>query len=1117
MNFLVAFLCSHFTLFNIFCSIVTIWLTISVLRNFMFLYRLTRFPTFKSVKTIIEFLYSYARGDSNIHLKVYNELESYMEKYGYCVIWLPSFPIIFIGRHDRAQEIVGKPAIIDKSAIFTQSIIFFGDGLFSSKGEKWKSRRQLIQRQFSTLSISNYLETIRSLSVSINKSIKQSMLNENSSGSPMDVRGFFSLPTMSMIVSTVSDVELPDDELSFLSKAMERFIYETLCRVYLPLLNHEAIYKTYSKITGVQKMIDKTNQILIPIIRAKYDEIKSDLMVQSNIGDDLQDLADLKLNEHKNESIGEIKKAKCLCEFLLRTWIEPGTGLTPEIESAILEEMKVVIAAGSDGPETLMTWLIYILGCYPEYQEMIYEEVESIDIENWTIGTVNSFSFLDQCFKEALRLYPAAPFKVRATEHEQIVDDKILPKGTKIIVSILTILKDPKIFPEPFEFKPQRFSPDAQPKIPAGAYIPFGLRPRDCIGQRLAPFYIKFIIGTIIKSYRFKSHRNWKDIDYKWIFTIKPTNSLNMTFMKRECTCQMKVYQQEKRSEFFVIKVTVSVKVAEFIFPESIIVHYFLQLTMNFLVAFLCSHFTLFNIFCSIVTIWLTISVLRNFVFLYRLTRFPTFKSVKTIIEFLYSYARGDSNIHLKVYNELEFYMEKYGYCVIWLPSFSIIFIGRHDRAQEIVGKPAIIDKSEIFTQSIIFFGDGLISSKGEKWKSRRQLIQRQFSALSISNYLETIRSLSISINKSIEQSILNENSSGSPMDVRGFFSLPTMSMIVSTVSDVELPDDELSFLSKAMERFIYETLCRFFLPLLNHEVIYKTYSKITGVQKMIDKTNQILIPIIRAKYDEIKSDLIVQSNIGEDIQDLADLKLEDRHKNESIGEIKKAKCLCEFLLRTWIEPGTGLTPEIETAILEEMKAVIAAGSDGPETLMTWLIYILGCYPEYQEMIYEEVESIDIENWTIGTVNSFSFLDQCFKEALRLYPPVPFKVRATEHEQIVDDKILPKGTKIIISILTILKDPKIFHEPFEFKPQRFSPDAQPKFPAGAYIPFGLRPRDCIGQRLAPFYIKFIIGTIIKSYRFKSHRNWKDIDYKLIFTFKPASSLNMTFMKRKENQ
>ncbi|XP_053205826.1 cytochrome P450 4c3-like [Panonychus citri] len=137
-----------------------------------------------------------------------------------------------------------------------------------------------------------------------------------------------------------------------------------------------------------------------------------------------------------------------------------------------------------------MTWLIYILRCYPEYQEMIYEEVESIDIENWTIGTVNSFSFLDQCFKEALRLYPAVPFKVRATEHEQIVDDKILPKGTKIIISILTILKDPKIFPEPFEFKPQRFSPDAQPKIPAGAYIPFGLRPRDCIGQRLAPFYI---------------------------------------------------------------------------------------------------------------------------------------------------------------------------------------------------------------------------------------------------------------------------------------------------------------------------------------------------------------------------------------------------------------------------------------------------------------------------------------------------------------------------------------------------------------------------------------------------------------------------------------------------
>lgn len=83
-----------------------------------------------------------------------------------------------------------------------------------------------------------------------------------------------------------------------------------------------------------------------------------------------------------------------------------------------------------------------------------------------------------------MRKYPALPFLNRELSENWKIPgtDKVLKKGTSIIISNLGLQMDPEYFPNPDKFDPERFSDAEKAKRPAIAYLPFGDGPRNCIG-----------------------------------------------------------------------------------------------------------------------------------------------------------------------------------------------------------------------------------------------------------------------------------------------------------------------------------------------------------------------------------------------------------------------------------------------------------------------------------------------------------------------------------------------------------------------------------------------------------------------------------------------------------
>lgn len=90
------------------------------------------------------------------------------------------------------------------------------------------------------------------------------------------------------------------------------------------------------------------------------------------------------------------------------------------------------------------------------------------------------------CFvSETLRKYPIAFGLLReCTQTYQVPDsDLVIEKGVKVIVPVYALHRDPKYFPEPERFDPERFSTENKQKIIQGTYLPFGDGPRICIGN----------------------------------------------------------------------------------------------------------------------------------------------------------------------------------------------------------------------------------------------------------------------------------------------------------------------------------------------------------------------------------------------------------------------------------------------------------------------------------------------------------------------------------------------------------------------------------------------------------------------------------------------------------
>lgn len=169
---------------------------------------------------------------------------------------------------------------------------------------------------------------------------------------------------------------------------------------------------------------------------------------------------------------------------------------TPLPDQELRDELVTLLGAGHETTTSGLAWaFMWILGT-PHVREKVLEEVRAaapggaLDPEN-----LPRLRYLDAAIQESLRIAPPIPIVRRWLAEPTTLGGHELPAGTFVCPSAFLAHRDPRTFPDPLRFDPERFL--GQRPGPY-AYFPFGGGNRICIGLPFALYEMKVVLATIL-------------------------------------------------------------------------------------------------------------------------------------------------------------------------------------------------------------------------------------------------------------------------------------------------------------------------------------------------------------------------------------------------------------------------------------------------------------------------------------------------------------------------------------------------------------------------------------------------------------------------------------------
>ncbi|XP_047117380.1 cytochrome P450 6k1-like [Schistocerca piceifrons] len=166
----------------------------------------------------------------------------------------------------------------------------------------------------------------------------------------------------------------------------------------------------------------------------------------------------------------------------------------------------IFFGAGFETSSSTMSFALHELAFNLHIQTKLQEEIDSILKENGgeiSYEALSKMSYLDKVVSETLRKYPPVPLLNREPNKEYKIPDSdvVLEKGTPLSISVLGLHRDPKYYPDPEHFDPERFSEQQKAQRQPYVYLPFGDGPRNCIGMRLGLLQVKVGLVCLLSKY----------------------------------------------------------------------------------------------------------------------------------------------------------------------------------------------------------------------------------------------------------------------------------------------------------------------------------------------------------------------------------------------------------------------------------------------------------------------------------------------------------------------------------------------------------------------------------------------------------------------------------------
>ncbi len=363
----------------------------------------------------------------------------------------------------------------------------FGNGLLTSEGDFWLRQRRLVQPAFHKGRIDAYGKVMVDFTTQ--------MLNEWRDGQTLDLHEAMMHLTLRIVAKTLFDTEVAE-EANEVAEAVQIFMEKF---VGLRSLIRRLIPESFPTPSNVRyaRSVRNLDQIIYRIIRRRRES-----------GVDAGDLLSLLLDAQDDE----------------------GRRMT---DVQLRDEVLTLYLAGHETTAVTLTWMLYLLSSHPEVEAKLMNELKSV-LRGHTpeVQDLRQLVYTDRIVKESMRLYPPAYVVGREALKDFKIGGYEIAAGTQVLMSQWVIQRDPRFFPDPGGFNPDRWTEEFTRQLPKYAYFPFGGGPRQCVGNSFAMMEAVLVLATIAQRFHV-TFPPGRVLEPNPTFTLRPKTCPRVELRKR--------------------------------------------------------------------------------------------------------------------------------------------------------------------------------------------------------------------------------------------------------------------------------------------------------------------------------------------------------------------------------------------------------------------------------------------------------------------------------------------------------------------------------------------------------------------------------------------------------
>ncbi|XP_045760427.1 cytochrome P450 6k1-like [Maniola jurtina] len=430
----------------------------------------------------------------------------------YVGIFLGWKPVLMVQTPELARKILSKDfEYFQDRFLYSNATDPIGSlNLFTVKNPIWKNMRYELSPMFTSMRLKMITELMNLNAKELVMKIKRDNIDKKKT---VDLKELFSMYTSDTVAYTVFGIRVSilNDQNSPLWYITSHMVKWTFWR-------------------GLEFTLIFLMPAIAAILRLKFFSAGATEYVKMLFWNVVEERKKAK-NENYKDLVNHLLKLK----ENLKLPADAGSELADNI---MLAQAAVFILGSIETSSTTLSYCLHELAYHPEEQEKLYNEISKAVNENGKdildYNNLVELKYLTACLHETMRKHTPVPYLDRLCQKEYTLNEHVtIERGVPVFINVLAIHYNEKYFPDPEQWRPERFTSYSEGDNLNFTFLPFGEGPRFCIGKRYGMMQMRAALAQLILHYKIEPGVPYPVASDPYAVLLAPKSDLSVKFIAR--------------------------------------------------------------------------------------------------------------------------------------------------------------------------------------------------------------------------------------------------------------------------------------------------------------------------------------------------------------------------------------------------------------------------------------------------------------------------------------------------------------------------------------------------------------------------------------------------------